>query len=106
VAGVDLPLTRKKESGRHEETRTPDLYRVKNEVATLNPFACFAFRFSLVSKRTIFDGFGDELVTSVFPAREHWVARLQTISLLESRRLSLLMPDYRASPRGAEQKTP
>ncbi len=30
-------------NGRHVGTRTPDLYRVKNEVTTLKPFACFAF---------------------------------------------------------------
>jgi hypothetical protein len=30
-------------NGRHEETRTPDLYRVNFEVATLNPFPYLAF---------------------------------------------------------------
>jgi hypothetical protein len=30
-------------NGRHVETRTPDLYRVKNEVSNLNPFICLAF---------------------------------------------------------------
>jgi len=28
---------------RHEETRTPDLYRVNFEVLHLKPFACLAF---------------------------------------------------------------
>jgi hypothetical protein len=30
-------------NGRHEETRTPDLYRVNFEVSTLNPFPYLAF---------------------------------------------------------------
>ena len=30
-------------NGRHEETRTPDLYRVKFDLNNLKPFACLAF---------------------------------------------------------------
>jgi len=30
-------------NGRHEGTRTPDLYRVNFEVTYLKPFACLAF---------------------------------------------------------------
>ncbi len=29
--------------GRHEGTRTPDLYRVKFDLKNLKPFACLAF---------------------------------------------------------------
>ena len=43
-----LEMIRK--NGRHEETRTPDLYRVKKEVTNLKPFACFAFPKFLASK--------------------------------------------------------
>src|SRR5271167_562743 len=32
-----------KRNGRHEETRTPDLYRVKFDFNNLKPFACLAF---------------------------------------------------------------
>jgi hypothetical protein len=53
--------------GRHEETRTPDLYRVNFEVNNLKPFACLAFPLSLACKNAIKrPSFGDELVTS-FP---------------------------------------
>src|SRR5713226_5353808 len=52
-------------NGRHEETRTPDLYRVNFEVNNLKPFACLAFPqttyFKTPRKQHIF---GDELVTS------------------------------------------
>jgi len=37
-------------NGGHEETRTPDLYRVKKEVSNRKPFACLAFPNFLVSK--------------------------------------------------------
>jgi len=30
-------------NGRHEGTRTPDLYRVKFDLNNLEPFACLAF---------------------------------------------------------------
>ena len=52
-------------NGRHEETRTPDLYGVNSEVNNLKPFACLAFPRSTYlktpQKQPIF---GDELVTS------------------------------------------
>jgi hypothetical protein len=52
-------------NGRHEETRTPDLYRVNSEVNNLKPFACLAFPcityLKTPQKQPIF---GDELVTS------------------------------------------
>jgi hypothetical protein len=52
-------------NGRHEETRTPDLYRVNFEVNNLKPFACLAFPFSLLRKNDIKQpSFGDESVTS------------------------------------------
>jgi len=37
-------------NGRHVGTRTPDLYRVKNEVTDVNPFACLAFRIFIAPK--------------------------------------------------------
>jgi hypothetical protein len=37
-------------NGRHEETRTPDLYRVNFEVINLKPLAPLLFRFSEGSK--------------------------------------------------------
>jgi hypothetical protein len=44
---------------------TPDLYRVKNEAKTLNPFACLAFPVSTPSKKALkCPSFGDELLTS------------------------------------------
>src|SRR5712692_6403453 len=52
-------------NGGHEETRTPDLYRVNFEVNNLKPFACLAFPqttyLKTPRKQPIF---GDELVTS------------------------------------------
>src|ERR1700686_2138219 len=54
-----------KRNGRHEETRTPDLYRVNSEVNNLKSFACLAFPqttyLKTPAKQSIF---GDELVTS------------------------------------------
>ena len=51
--------------GRHDWTRTSDLYRVNFEVNNLKPFACLAFPqttyLKTPRKRPIF---GDELVTS------------------------------------------
>ena len=51
--------------GRHEETRTPDLYRVNSEVNNLKPFACLAFphRTHVKTARKQ-PSFGDGLVTS------------------------------------------
>ena len=47
-------------NGRHEETRTPDLYRVNFEVKTLKPFPYLAFPHRLASekapKQPSFDG--------------------------------------------------
>jgi hypothetical protein len=52
-------------NGRHEETRTPDLYRVNFEVDNLKPFSSLAFpvvpRVETPQKQP---GFGDEFVTS------------------------------------------
>jgi hypothetical protein len=52
-------------NGRHEETRTPDHYRVNYEVSHLKPFSSLAFPFfgktKIPLKRR---GFGDDLVTS------------------------------------------
>jgi hypothetical protein len=62
-----LPSRFNEIDGRHEETRTPDLYRVKFEVNNLKPFACLAFPLSLPRKNPLKPpSFGDELVTS-FP---------------------------------------
>jgi len=48
------------ENGRHEETRTPDLYRVNFEVRTLKPFPHLAFphfkESKIASKLPSFDG--------------------------------------------------
>jgi len=56
---------RQQRNGRHEETRTPDLYRVKNEVINLKPFACFAFpNFTRLQNPRKLLVFGDEFVTS------------------------------------------
>jgi hypothetical protein len=45
-------------------TRTPDLYRLKNEVKSLNPFACLAFPVPTPTKKApICPSFGDELVS-------------------------------------------
>jgi hypothetical protein len=47
-------------NGRHEETRTPDLYRVNSEVTTLKPFPYLAFPHSkgpkIALKLPSFDG--------------------------------------------------
>ena len=47
-------------NGRHEETRTPDLYRVNFEVINLKPFPYLAFPHligpKIPQKRTSFDG--------------------------------------------------
>jgi len=52
-------------NGRHEETRTPDLYRVNSEVNNLKPFACLAFpRNQYLKTPQKQPTFGDELVTS------------------------------------------
>ena len=54
-----------KDNGRHDWTRTSDLYRVNFEVNNLKPFACLAFPqtayLKTPRKQPIF---GDELVTS------------------------------------------
>jgi hypothetical protein len=51
--------------GRHEGTRTPDLYRVNFDLNNLKPFACLAFPLSLPRKNGLKrPSFGDELVTS------------------------------------------
>jgi IS1 family transposase len=56
-----------KKYGRHEETRTPDLYRVKNEVSNLKPFGCRCFPHTNTLQNTYFlPSFVDELLTS-FP---------------------------------------
>jgi hypothetical protein len=52
-------------NGRHEETRTPDLYRVNFEVTTLKPFSSLAFPFlTTLENDWKQPSFGDELVTS------------------------------------------
>jgi len=52
-------------NGRHKETRTPDLYRVKKEVNNLKPFAYLAFpNFLCHENLSKQPSFGDELVTS------------------------------------------
>jgi hypothetical protein len=43
-------MNTEKENGRHEETRTPDLYRVNFEVTTLKPFPYLAFPHSVNPK--------------------------------------------------------
>jgi hypothetical protein len=54
-----------KENGRHEETQTPDLYRVNFDLNNLKPFVCLTFPFSEPQKRPKKGpSFGDELVTS------------------------------------------
>ena len=55
------PLSRiNKINGRHEETRTPDLYRVNLEVNNLKPFPYLAFPHlvarEIPQKRPSFDG--------------------------------------------------
>jgi hypothetical protein len=56
----------KKRNGRHEETRTPDLYRVNFEVLNLKPFSSLAFPVSQRLKTSLNQlSFGDELVTSL-----------------------------------------
>ena len=51
---------------RHEETRTPDLYRVNSEVNNLKSFACLAFPHNTYLKTGQKQhSFGDELVTSL-----------------------------------------
>jgi hypothetical protein len=51
--------------GRHEGTRTPDLYRVKFRLDNLKPFACLAFPFRDTRKKPLKTAsLGDELVTS------------------------------------------
>jgi hypothetical protein len=53
-----------KRNGRHEETRTPDLYRVNFEVLNLKPFSSLAFPISPCPKTPVKrPSFGDELVT-------------------------------------------
>src|SRR6476660_6487360 len=60
-----LPSRFNEINGRHEETRTPDLYRVNFLFNNLKPFACFAFpNLRPPKKHPKIDGFGDELVTS------------------------------------------
>ena len=45
-------------------TRTPDLYRVKNELKSLNPFACLAFpAFTPSIKAPICHSFVDEFLS-------------------------------------------
>jgi len=52
-------------NGRHEETRTPDLYRVNFEVIPLKPFSSLALPVFLRIKIPVkHPSFGDELVTS------------------------------------------
>ena len=65
-------------NGRHEETRTPDLYRVNSEVNNLKPFACLAFpRNTYLKTPQNQHIFGDELVTSFFISLfENGVARV------------------------------
>src|SRR6185369_6566550 len=54
-----------KRNGRHEETRTPDLYRVNFDVNNLKPFACLAFpQTTYLKTPRKHPIFGDELVTS------------------------------------------
>ena len=51
--------------GRHEETRTPDLYRVNFEVLNLKPFSSLAFPILPKAQTPLKQpSFGDELVTS------------------------------------------
>ena len=50
---------------RHEETRTPDLYRVNFEVLNLKPFSSLAFPILPKAQTPLKQpSFGDELVTS------------------------------------------
>ena len=54
-------------NGRHDWTRTSDLYRVNFEVQHLKPFACLAFPFfANPGNHRKQPSFGDELVTSFF----------------------------------------
>ena len=49
---------------RHEETRTPDLYRVKSGLNSPKPFACLAFHFVSVRENPQDQpSFGDELAS-------------------------------------------
>jgi hypothetical protein len=51
---------------------TPDLYRVKNEVKKLNPFACLAFPVLTSPKKAPkYSSFGDELVTTFSHTQPH-----------------------------------
>jgi hypothetical protein len=53
------------ENGRHEETRTPDLYRVNFEVTNLKPFPYLAFPQMIGSKMGPKQaGFDGELMAS------------------------------------------
>src|SRR5271165_2337982 len=75
--------------GRPVGTRTPDLYRVKNEVRELKPFACFAFPVLTTSKKALkWPSFGDELVTSFFVRGQEQIIRFK-----DSNRLVGLTPE-------------
>src|ERR1035437_680772 len=71
VGRAEKPMNTGKRNGRHEETRTPDLYRVNFEVTPLKPFSSLAFPVSPSPKMHLRQcSFGDELVTSslIFPS--------------------------------------
>jgi hypothetical protein len=55
--GIVALVVPRNTTDRHEETRTPDLYRVNYEVTDLNPFACFAFPQIISKKYVNFDEF-------------------------------------------------
>src|SRR5437588_10456936 len=60
-----------KQDGRHVGTRTPDLYRVKFAVHTLNTFSFLAFPPSASAQQDQKQpSFGDELVTSFSESAE------------------------------------
>jgi hypothetical protein len=55
-------------NGRHEETRTPDLYRANFEVNNLKPFPYLAFpHFTDPKIARKWPSFDDELMTSFLP---------------------------------------
>jgi hypothetical protein len=58
--------------GRPVGTRTPDLYRVKNEIKSLNPLGCLTLPgLTPSTKAPICPSFADELVTSFCPCSAH-----------------------------------
>ena len=69
-------------NGRHEETRTPDLYRVNSEVNNLKPFACLAFPHNTYLKTPQEQHiFGDESVTSFHRGPSAYPKRVEKFSM-------------------------